>query len=242
MCSSFFFFFLMIRRPPRSTLFPYTTLFRSLGCCRTCRLLLQGLVSGTVFSDRPRRRPGTLLPSRFRSLKQRPPGSLRAEDLAVAEREIAIRPSPASSGPRESPRAALAAPEALGVPPLHLTRQGHGSLRLQARRPGRSEYVDRHPQLELDWNHFVGSRITLWLWTNKALGSAAYHVIESRCLSNQQVTYVNAYIRRATRREALNPTQGVWISPRGASQQLFDLCNQHARKDGLGDKAVHACC
>src|SRR5437667_9691600 len=28
--SSFYFFFLMIRRPPRSTLFPYTTLFRSM--------------------------------------------------------------------------------------------------------------------------------------------------------------------------------------------------------------------
>src|SRR5713101_9690744 len=28
----FFFFFLMIRRPPRSTLFPYTTLFQSEGC------------------------------------------------------------------------------------------------------------------------------------------------------------------------------------------------------------------
>src|SRR5882762_4334488 len=28
----FFFFFLMIRRPPRSTLFPYTTLFRSVQC------------------------------------------------------------------------------------------------------------------------------------------------------------------------------------------------------------------
>src|SRR6266571_8023833 len=28
-CICFFFFFLMIRRPPRSTLFPYTTLFRS---------------------------------------------------------------------------------------------------------------------------------------------------------------------------------------------------------------------
>src|SRR6267154_5841633 len=27
-----FFFFLMIRRPPRSTLFPYTTLFRSFSC------------------------------------------------------------------------------------------------------------------------------------------------------------------------------------------------------------------
>src|SRR3989442_6079275 len=33
MCFLFciFFFFLMIRRPPRSTLFPYTTLFRSQG-------------------------------------------------------------------------------------------------------------------------------------------------------------------------------------------------------------------
>src|SRR3712207_7241845 len=29
-----FFFFLMIRRPPRSTLFPYTTLFRSEVACR----------------------------------------------------------------------------------------------------------------------------------------------------------------------------------------------------------------
>src|SRR2546430_17603409 len=33
----FFFFFLMIRRPPRSTLFPYTTLFRS-RVCPSCRL------------------------------------------------------------------------------------------------------------------------------------------------------------------------------------------------------------
>ena len=31
----FFFFFLMIRRPPRSTLFPYTTLFRSLYTIRS---------------------------------------------------------------------------------------------------------------------------------------------------------------------------------------------------------------
>src|SRR2546430_15576654 len=31
------FFFLMIRRPPRSTLFPYTTLFRSRGPCVTAR-------------------------------------------------------------------------------------------------------------------------------------------------------------------------------------------------------------
>src|SRR6266508_5930522 len=32
--SILFFFFLMIRRPPRSTLFPYTTLFRSRGLVR----------------------------------------------------------------------------------------------------------------------------------------------------------------------------------------------------------------
>src|SRR5687767_16013828 len=32
--SIIFFFFLMIRRPPRSTLFPYTTLFRSSGSTR----------------------------------------------------------------------------------------------------------------------------------------------------------------------------------------------------------------
>src|SRR2546425_11188664 len=46
----FFFFFLMIRRPPRSTLFPYTTLFRSgaLLCCRTGprRLVRRGAVGG----------------------------------------------------------------------------------------------------------------------------------------------------------------------------------------------------
>src|SRR2546426_10787830 len=30
LCDFLYFFFLMIRRPPRSTLFPYTTLFRSL--------------------------------------------------------------------------------------------------------------------------------------------------------------------------------------------------------------------
>src|SRR6476659_10368169 len=42
----FFFFFLMIRRPPRSTLFPYTTLFRSRPARRRgCRL-----------RSRPRRR------------------------------------------------------------------------------------------------------------------------------------------------------------------------------------------
>src|SRR2546429_6675223 len=37
----FLFFFLMIRRPPRSTLFPYTTLFRS-RCAKQTRTFLRG--------------------------------------------------------------------------------------------------------------------------------------------------------------------------------------------------------
>src|SRR2546427_4247597 len=40
----FVFFFLMIRRPPRSTLFPYTTLFRS-------GLVAGGLTSADVFQN-----------------------------------------------------------------------------------------------------------------------------------------------------------------------------------------------
>src|ERR1039457_7635150 len=35
----FFIFFLMIRRPPRSTLFPYTTLFRSISCANVANLM-----------------------------------------------------------------------------------------------------------------------------------------------------------------------------------------------------------
>src|SRR5256884_9651329 len=36
------FFFLMIRRPPRSTLFPYTTLFRSMGCTKPAAEQISG--------------------------------------------------------------------------------------------------------------------------------------------------------------------------------------------------------
>src|SRR5258708_9360849 len=39
------FFFLMIRRPPRSTLFPYTTLFRSNGQSWTCIATLSSNVT-----------------------------------------------------------------------------------------------------------------------------------------------------------------------------------------------------
>src|SRR5438309_11285297 len=44
-------FFLMIRRPPRSTLFPYTTLFRSCSTSRrTCRARGSGAFAGLTGS------------------------------------------------------------------------------------------------------------------------------------------------------------------------------------------------
>src|SRR5690349_22639775 len=45
----FIFFFLMIRRPPRSTLFPYTTLFRS-----QCEALTEGRWRGVAGPSTPR--------------------------------------------------------------------------------------------------------------------------------------------------------------------------------------------
>src|SRR2546430_15435342 len=47
----FFFFFLMIRRPPRSTLFPYTTLFRS-GADN--RIFQAGSLPDSVYAAAPR--------------------------------------------------------------------------------------------------------------------------------------------------------------------------------------------
>src|SRR5256885_5888606 len=56
----FFFFFLMIRRPPRSTLFPYTTLFRSVPevvyCGRRGRHGWRGHGPGAGDPHRPHRR------------------------------------------------------------------------------------------------------------------------------------------------------------------------------------------
>src|SRR5690554_6971106 len=54
----FFFFFLMIRRPPRSTLFPYTTLFRSIvtlaqtGSARCFHAPSPSALSGRAASER----------------------------------------------------------------------------------------------------------------------------------------------------------------------------------------------
>src|SRR5438309_4264186 len=62
----FFFFFLMIRRPPRSTLFPYTTLFRSLRRSRR----RTGATSWELYRDgeRPEDRKSTRLNSSHSSI------------------------------------------------------------------------------------------------------------------------------------------------------------------------------
>src|SRR5260370_17474942 len=66
---SYLFFFLMIRRPPRSTLFPYTTLFRSLRA--RLRPLLRA--QARVAQARPLRRRWRLPPAGAPGSPARPP-------------------------------------------------------------------------------------------------------------------------------------------------------------------------
>src|SRR5215467_12554051 len=77
----FFFFFLMIRRPPRSTLFPYTTLFRSKrrhGSDRDCRQCRRP-VAGCRTSARP------ALRSARRRTHGRAREELRRKGVSVAD-------------------------------------------------------------------------------------------------------------------------------------------------------------
>src|SRR5436190_24118009 len=82
-----FFFFLMIRRPPRSTLFPYTTLFRSLHTKRqnlfqeldaVIHLLMEAKHWGLRKS-----RNATSLNSRFKSLD-----TLKVKIISVTFRRV----------------------------------------------------------------------------------------------------------------------------------------------------------
>src|SRR5258708_20718672 len=53
-----FFFFLMIRRPPRSTLFPYTTLFRSQSHPEAIRVEAERLAGKRLLARQPDRPDG----------------------------------------------------------------------------------------------------------------------------------------------------------------------------------------
>src|SRR2546429_2335353 len=61
----FFFFFLMIRRPPRSTLFPYTTLFRSLRHDQHAQAPRRGLAARGRARREHHARGGGVVPQRL---------------------------------------------------------------------------------------------------------------------------------------------------------------------------------
>src|SRR3989454_4169227 len=67
----------MIRRPPRSTLFPYTTLFRSRCAARAARDRPERFAGGGGAGDRPHSRAGAA-PRRAAAARRR--GRDRAED------------------------------------------------------------------------------------------------------------------------------------------------------------------
>src|SRR3712207_7411005 len=71
------FFFLMIRRPPRSTLFPYTTLFRSRGPGAAGRALRGPLAAGGA-RGLARRVPVSARPIRLQQAAARGPAAVAA--------------------------------------------------------------------------------------------------------------------------------------------------------------------
>src|SRR3989454_12350707 len=87
----FFFFFLMIRRPPRSTLFPYTTLFRSRRLCR-CGPARIGSHRRSARRDGGRRVPG--IPAKTRRSTR---GCRLHRRLAPARWHKCCRPLPHSA-------------------------------------------------------------------------------------------------------------------------------------------------
>src|SRR2546430_10610040 len=126
---NFLFFFLMIRRPPRSTLFPYTTLFRS----EHARL---------------RARRGGHAPALGREGGHRAPFHAGARDRSVRERRRAARAS--ARAPRRRARPPLArrggpgagAARAYVAPSHGGAADGHPAVaRCGAGRPGGSRPV-----------------------------------------------------------------------------------------------------
>src|SRR6266513_3839298 len=132
-----FFFFLMIRRPPRSTLFPYTTLFRS-PAPRAPRL--QG-----AHSEGRNRRPAPAPAGQRRQGPER-----RTRRRSVSQHRLASAPALSRERPRSLPRSAA---RAVGSRPRHERAGSHsrrigapqGSAR-NARRPAAAARRARSPQ------------------------------------------------------------------------------------------------
>src|SRR5256885_6015320 len=75
-----FFFFLMIRRPPRSTLFPYTTLFRSMN--------VLGVDVGGTFTDAVLLADGELRTAKVPTARRQEESVLAAARAVGAAREV----------------------------------------------------------------------------------------------------------------------------------------------------------
>src|SRR3712207_9048067 len=73
------FFFLMIRRPPRSTLFPYTTLFRSVGSWLDTTITTPGTWAKVTGEGTPGT-PTALPPWSSASIHRSVPSSRRSEE------------------------------------------------------------------------------------------------------------------------------------------------------------------
>src|SRR2546430_7965140 len=97
------FFFLMIRRPPRSTLFPYTTLFRSLPVLR-CRLRDDASSTGPPGAVRCERR-ATLLRSEEHTSELQSQSNLVCRLLLEKKKKHPIQtPAPPSASPTSPQR------------------------------------------------------------------------------------------------------------------------------------------
>src|SRR2546430_15805526 len=128
LASRLLFFFLMIRRPPRSTLFPYTTLFRS------------GVVprgsDGLVALGAGRRSTGRPVRGRL-SVRDRGRGrSWRRRDAVHGARHRRrTRPLDPEGGAHPRPVAALAVGHGGGRAPPHPGRRRRGPPRPAPARP-----------------------------------------------------------------------------------------------------------
>src|SRR6476660_3519817 len=124
-CLSLLFFFLMIRRPPRSTLFPYTTLFRS--------------------SPSPRHERGGVRPNV--SPVARRPGRSRDRRRRRAARRLAPAPRPVAKRRYAPPSAGTSRRSAqTGSPPPR-----SASTRFQPDRRGQKRTARRAPRAAARW-------------------------------------------------------------------------------------------
>src|SRR5256885_5433903 len=101
----------MIRRPPRSTLFPYTTLFRSLAQCQAerARARLGGRHDQLVLEER--RQPGTaddeLIRSEEHTSELQSPCNLVCRLLLEKKKLAALYPLPRAAHGRTRPEVFL---------------------------------------------------------------------------------------------------------------------------------------